>query len=325
MKPGSLLAVIALVVVLLAGMGIYSDINKLRSTVQAFSWWVMLPALGLAFSNYLIRFGKWQVFLLGLGERVPLRENLSVYLSGLSMSVTPGKVGEVLKCYLLHRTSGVAVTQTFPVVVAERLTDLLAVVLLAAYGVSTLGIGWDALIAALALCGFVVLMSVWTRGFTFFLDRLSFLGFIRRRRQTLLDLQSSLLRVVSWRSLTVGTFISLFAWLAECLAFYLILGAAGVAIPLGDAIFAYSLGTVAGAVTMLPGGLVATEASMVALLEKVLHCCSSSQAITTVLVVRICTLWFAVLVGMIALRHVKTLMGSQSTRQLVNEATSSSQ
>ena len=65
-----------------------------------------------------------------LHVRVETWLSLRIFLCGLVMSVTPGKLGEVLKAYLVRRHVGVPVTRTGPIVVAERVTDLLALVLL---------------------------------------------------------------------------------------------------------------------------------------------------------------------------------------------------
>ncbi len=307
MKARQFLVVVILVVLLLAGAGLYGDVTTLLATARDFGWWVVLPALTLAFLNYLIRFGKWHYFLHAGELPIPIRVSFPVFLAGLSMSVTPGKVGEVLKCYLLKQICDSPASRTFPVVLAERLTDLLAVVALAAYGVTSLGVGLDVLAAAVSMCGVIVVFAVWRRGFRWVLGLASWIPFVRKRSEDLLSMQESLAGMVGWKPMLTGIAISVVAWFAECVAFYLILGAAGSAVSLANAVFAYSLGTVAGAVTMLPGGLVATEASMVGLLERVLGCCSASQAITAVLVVRLCTLWFSVVLGAVALRWVRRM------------------
>jgi len=54
----------------------------------------------------------------------------------LAMSVTPGKLGELFKCLMLKREVDARYAATVPVVLDERLTDLVAVVLLAAVGVA---------------------------------------------------------------------------------------------------------------------------------------------------------------------------------------------
>mgnify|MGYP002640774802 CR=1 FL=1 len=319
MRASQVLLVLLLLVVMLGGIGFYTDLSDLTQQAFDFSWWLLFPALGLALLNYLLRFSKWHFFLAELGQKVPAGDSLRVFLAGLSMSVTPGKVGELLKSYLLARTSGVEASKSVPVVVAERLTDLLAVVLLAAWGAYSLGYGVDVILVALALCGAVVVFATWEGGFLWLLDRLSRFPFVKQRRTSLVGLQRSMVALVGWKSMTVGTLISVVAWFAECVSFYLILHGLGVSFSLGNTVFVYSLGTVAGAVTMLPGGLVATEASMVAMLAE-LFSTPKGAAVASVLLVRLCTLWFAVAVGLLGLASVKKRLGAKKTSDLVDNA-----
>src|SRR5438309_188150 len=52
----------------------------------------------------------------------------------MAMAMTPGKVGEVLKSYLLKQVRGTPIATSAPIVVAERLTDGIAMLFLSAAG-----------------------------------------------------------------------------------------------------------------------------------------------------------------------------------------------
>ena len=308
---GRIIFVALLLVAMAAGAGVYADVSALAEEFAGFDWWIVAPALVLAFANYVIRFGKWHYFLHVVGQPAPVRESGLVFFSGLSMSVTPGKVGELLKSYLLNKTSGVPPSASVPVVVAERLTDLISLILLAAFGVATLGYGWDIVAVAAGLCGLVIVFALWKSAGTFALGLLARLPLLKGRKSWLEELQETLYTLVGPKSMLFGTVLSVAAWFAECAAFALVLKAAGVPLSLANATFIYALGTIAGAVTMLPGGLVATEASMVFMLVEFFAACSRAEAVTSVLVVRLCTLWFAVLVGLAALWLTKAALSGE--------------
>lgn len=317
MRTSRVLTIVLLLVLMLAGIGLYADVRSLGQALVDFAWWTVVPALALAFANYVFRFFKWHFYLHAVGQRLPVRFSAEVFFAGLSMSVTPGKVGELLKSYLLKQSAGVPVSVSAPVVLAERLTDLIALLVLALFGVATSGYGWDIMAVGALLCGGVLVLALWKRAGVFVMDLLSGFKFFSQRRDSVLELQAALFQLVGPRNLCVGTLISVAAWFAECLAFHLVLSGAGIDLPLSSAVFVYSLGTVAGAVTMLPGGLVATEASMVFVLVEVFCAATRPAAVTAVLVVRICTLWFAVLVGLAALGLVKRHLGRRDFQQAV--------
>src|SRR6185436_15552332 len=110
------------------------------------------------------------------------------------------------------------------------------------------------------------------------------------------------------RELLGPTLIATIGWSLECTAFWLIARAlAPGAIPFLFAVYTFSLSAVAGAVLILfPGGLGVTEASMGALLRRryvlagIAAEAANAKAISATLLIRLCTLWFAVGVGLVA-------------------------
>src|SRR5262249_10688598 len=74
-------------------------------------------------------------YLAVLGIRgIPKRESFLTFLSGFVLTITPGKVGEVFKSLILFRLRGIEIARTAPIVVAERLTDLIGVIAMIAVG-----------------------------------------------------------------------------------------------------------------------------------------------------------------------------------------------
>jgi uncharacterized protein (TIRG00374 family) len=102
--------------------------------------------------------------------------------------------------------------------------------------------------------------------------------------------------------LMLTTLLSVAAWLCECAGFWLVLrGLPGGAIPVQLAIFIYAATTVLGALSFLPGGLGVTEGSMILLLVRTARGMTHSAAVVATILIRLCTLWFSVLVGVVAL------------------------
>jgi uncharacterized membrane protein YbhN (UPF0104 family) len=125
--------------VVLVVLGLWADGRALMDSFRAFDLRYVAPVLGLTLLNYLIRFGKWHYYLGRLGHHPRPTDSALVFLSGLSMAATPGKLGELVKAKLLASRSGVPAADTASVVIAERLTDVLALVLISAGGVVASG------------------------------------------------------------------------------------------------------------------------------------------------------------------------------------------
>jgi len=86
------------------------------------------------------------------------------------------------------------------------------------------------------------------------------------------------------------------------LGYYFVLaGFAGVdATPL-VCLFLWSSTTLIGAVSFMPGGLGATEGSLAVLATRLVGGVTAPIALASTLLIRACTLWFAVLIGGISL------------------------
>lgn len=143
-------------VALYGGFVLYVGAREIGTTLAQFRWLAFLLALGLATANYGLRFLKWEYYLARLDIRgVGKLDSLLVFLSGFVLTVTPGKVGEVFKSAVLRETHGVPAARTAPIVIADRLTDVIGIIVL--IGLGSLGFSggltWAGIGAALVLLG----------------------------------------------------------------------------------------------------------------------------------------------------------------------------
>ncbi|HXO19730.1 MAG TPA: lysylphosphatidylglycerol synthase domain-containing protein, partial [Thermoanaerobaculia bacterium] len=159
-----LLATLALGVLACVGLVLYSDAHKVAGRLADFSLVLLLPILGLSLCNYTLRFLRWQLYLKRLAVVLPWGRSLAVYLVGFLLSVTPGKAGELGKAWLIRELGGGPALRVVPAVLAERVSDLLGVVVL--FSLEALTIPGGRLLAACglaAVAGAGILLT-WERG-----------------------------------------------------------------------------------------------------------------------------------------------------------------
>ncbi len=273
------------------------DAKKTIAALAASNWWYVPLVLLLACGNYLFRFFRWSLYLRRLGISVPLRKSMTVFMSGLAMSVTPGKFGELIKCYGLKQTSGTPVAQSASVVFAERFTDLIAVLVLAGVGALGFHYGTRVILVSLAVLAGLLVLVMCRPVIRSLLRHLSSYQRFSRIVQKVSELYEHTFRLLLPVPLLSGIFLGALAWFFECLGFWLVLIAVHAPLSLGIAIFIYAFATLFGAITFLPGGLGATEGSLTGLL--VLRDVPKNEAVAAALIIRGATLWFAVLVGLL--------------------------
>jgi uncharacterized protein (TIRG00374 family) len=267
-----------------------------------FQWLLAVAALGLAFLNYLVRFGRWHYYLKILGLSIPAGHSFLVFLGGFSLTVTPGKLGEAVKALLLRESHGIAAARTAPIVVAERLTDLMGLLLLACVGIFSFKADPRFLIVGAALIVFgLVVISVRSIAM-FFLRLFARIPGLRKIAPKLEEAYQTTAALLRPAPLVLGVVLSTVSWFFECAAFWAVVhGFAGASVDLQAATFIYASMTVAGALSFLPGGLGVTEAGMLAMLGELAVGCGRSVAAAATFVTRLCTLWFAVIIGIAAL------------------------
>lgn len=303
-----LLVPVLLALLALVGLSLFADARELAAALVRFDRSLLLPVLALSLLNYGLRFARWELYLDRLGVRLPRLDSLAVVLVGFLLSVTPGKAGELGKAWLVRELGGGPARRALPAVLAERVTDLLGVVLLVGLGALALGgrLGpWIAAGAVAVTAAAVALLS-WRGGahaLFHLLERLPRVGDHVRHVEELYD---RLVALVSPRLLAAGLALSTTAWGAEGVGFWLVVRDYSAAAAPLRAVFDYSTSTLAGALSMLPGGLLAAEGSLAALLDA--QGLDNAAAASATLIIRGATLWFAVGLGLVALPWVLARM-----------------
>jgi uncharacterized protein (TIRG00374 family) len=186
-----------------------------------------------------------------------------------------------------------------PIVLAERVYDFLAVLLLAAAGLSVwpgplVGLG-GGLVAAASVPVLLALFQVRPIRERL-LARLASRPQLARFRDGLEGAATSLGRLLGPANAAWAVTLSTAAWACECVGLWLVCRGLGLDVPLGQAFFIYAAGTLVGSLSFLPGGLGGTEATIVWLLGKV--AVAGPPALAAAIIIRIFTLWLAVAVGL---------------------------
>ncbi len=284
---------------------LYGDWQALSRTLADFPWAWLPAVLGLTLANYVGRLLKWYWYLRLIQVPIPFGSSARVFGVGMLMVMTPGKVGEFLKSYMVRNVTGTPMAVTAPVVLAERMTDGLAMLILSGVGLLAFQDPTTRWIALLALGTLSLgILAIQVRPLALGLLALGRrMPLVRRFADSLADFYESSYRLFRPRNLAVAVGIGVVSWLCEGLAYYLVLR--GIGLPGSPeavlaAVFIFSISTVVGAMVATPGGLGGTEGSLVALSTQLLEL-GRTPATAAALLVRFATLWFGVLVGLICL------------------------
>ncbi len=292
------LVVAATAVIYVAGAAVIGW-GHLRDHLSRFPLGLFLPLAGLSLANYLLRWLRWELYLRRLAVDIPRRASAILYFASFLMVITPGKIGEVFKAALLRERFAVPLARGVPIVLSERIYDFLGVLLLAAAGLATwhgpLAGARGGLAAAAcvpALLGLFHIRPVRER----LLARLAASPRLSRYKDGLEGAASGLGTLLGPRVAAWSIVLSTAAWACEALGMWLVCRGLGLGVALGPACFIYATATLLGSLSFLPGGIGGTEAAIVWLLGNV--GVAGAPAAAAALIIRIVTLWLAVVVGL---------------------------
>lgn len=290
----------------------FADAKNTVNALKEFKIFYLPLILGLTFVNYLLRFVKWHYFLKQIEVDISLKDSFAVFLSGLAMSVTPGKVGELLKSLLLKEIKNVPVSKTAPVVFAERLSDGFGLILLSLTGMMMFSHGKEVL-AFVAIAMLAILFVIKNpKMYNYFIDLCGKVPFVKRFVSYIEIMFESAGKLMCLRALLFTVLLSVISWSFECIAFYYVFIGLNHKVSLVIAVFTLAFSSVVGAASMLPGGLGAAEGSIMGLLVKVAGVPKNIAAVATI-IIRFCTLWFGVFLGLLALASKRQLLGNISS------------
>jgi glycosyltransferase 2 family protein len=293
MAKNKIWIIILLVSLVYITMGIYADFGKLSLTISYFHWKYFLLLLILTTIGYFIRYIKWDLFLKTAGVYLDHKENLFVFFSGMSMIVTPGKLGEIWKSWLIRDISGDELSKTLPVVIIDRVTDVISLVFLSFMGIFYYREGISFLIV-LSVCfiGFYVAVrsTTFSGRINIFLEK----RFIKYTNDVQL-MHETMNKIMEPKVFVPLTLINALAWFFECMGLYSVIVGFGQSIDISLSTFIFSFSSLAGGVSMIPGGIGVAEAGISGLL--IMNGFSPTLSVGIALILRLGSFWYGAILG----------------------------
>lgn len=295
MAKGKIWITLLLAVAVYLVMCIYADIDKLVLAFESFQWIYLILLIILTTLGYFIRYVKWNYFLNNIGVHLKNRDNLFVFFSGLSMIITPAKMGEIWKGWLIKEINGEKLSKTIPVVIIDRVTDLLALIILSLTGIFYYEKGSYLLIIILLLFAafFLVIKSKFiSEKIIFFMEKRA-----GKYSSDVLEMHRTFEETMDPKTLMVTTILAVSAWFCECLGLYFVIVGFSQYLTPTISTFVFSFSSLVGAASMIPGGLGVAEATISGLLQ--FFGLTSTVSVGVAMIVRLGTLWYGVILGLV--------------------------
>ena len=278
----------------------YSDLEiflKIYSQINLSYLFLIFSLLPL---TLFIRSRSQSILLNSIGINLSIKQNYHLFLTGLSMSITPIGFGQVIKSHFLENKYGHSISKSLPLVFVERLLDFIAIICLL----------WISLIFYFSNDTLIILLISTSILFSLFL-LLRFKKFIIKI-QTIIKNNSflskkfpnfeefnySLMKLLTLKiSIKTILLISLVTALEGMMIY---VGFLSFNIDLGyfESIQLFYTSVLVGIFSFLPGGIGITEGSFVLMLVK--QNFEFVIASSLIIFLRLITIWSVTIIGFIA-------------------------
>lgn len=289
--------------IVFVALSFFGDFKKTSHLIMTFNWLLFPVILFFSSLNFFFRFLRWEFLLKKINVKMKTSKSLLIFLSGLAMSITPLRSGELLKSGMIKKVTGHSLSHTASIVFVERLTDAIGMLILMSAGLLIFNYGRVIFFLCVLITVFSIVILNHEKISLKIISFFSCLPFLRKRQQNLKSLYSSSKAMLGYASLLLLIALSTIAWASIVFGGYLVFFLLGVKFSiliLLSFAFIFCFSGALGFLTAVPGGLGVSEASVAGLLILLLHL-PKDIAAAGVLITRLSTLWFGTLIGIISL------------------------
>ena len=296
-----------LILIFIAAIGIYaiflflSDFSIISEKISNFKINYLPLILLLVSVSWIPIIIKWHFLLKNCELDVPLTKSIAVFFAGIAFEITPGQIGTLMKSQILKTSCNIPRTKTVPIVVVEKMYDLIGAILASIIGIVSLGIDFYLIIIAILFLAVIFFFMYYRPASEIFFKRITKTKFFSKHVDNITEFHTIIQKSTHVKVATICILLSVTYWFIISIAVYYVLMAFDVNVLDYLTILAiYTTSILLGAISFIPGGIGVTEGSISGLFT--LNGIDISTALILSVMIRVFTLWYSVGVGFISLK-----------------------
>ena len=296
-----------IIIIIIAVVGLYatfliaSDISTISDKISSFKIEFLPIIILLVTSGWFVMFARWHLLLKNSKISIPKKDSFIIYMSGIALSIIPGRVGELIKSQLLKTKFGIPRTKTVPIVIMEQLYTLIGLIAVSFFGIWFFELGAYVLALFTAALAFVFILISSKKIFSKMIAILEKRKFTSRFAEPLSSSYDIIKKSMRGPVVFYAIILTSIFWLLEAITVYFVLLSFGVNyIEFLTVIPTYTTSLMLGFLSFLPMGLGVVEGSLASFFS--MQGIEISLSLTLVIIIRLFTRWYGVALGFVALR-----------------------
>ena len=296
-----LILVLVAVVVIYAIFLFISDFSIISEKISNFKTNYLPLILLLVSASWVPLIIKWHFLLKNCEIDIPLRKSIAVFFAGVAFEITPGQIGSLIKSQLLKTSSNIPRTKTVPIIVAEKVYDLIGAILASIIGIIILGMDFYLIIIAILALAVIFFFMFYRPASEIFFKRITKTKFFSKYVDNMSEFHAIIQKSTNVKAATVCILLGVTYWfIISSAAYYTLIAFDVNVLDYLTVLAIYTTSILLGAISFVPAGIGVAEGSIAGLFT--LNGIDVSTALILSVMIRVLTLWFSVCVGFIALK-----------------------
>ena len=296
-----------IIIVIIAVVGLYatfliaSDINTISDKISSFKIEFLPLIILLVTSGWFVLFARWHLLLINSKIYIPKKDSLVICLSGMALSIIPGRVGELIKSQILKTKFGIPRSKTAPIIILEQLYTLIGLIIVSFFGIWLFELGAYVIGFFTAALIFSLIVISSKKNFDKLIGVFKKIKIASKFIEPLSSSHDIIKKSMSGPIVFYATTLTVIFWLLEAISVYFVLLSFGIDnLEFLMIIPTYATSLMLGVLSFLPMGLGVVEGSLTSFFS--LQGIEVSLALTLVIVIRLFTRWYSVAIGFLALK-----------------------
>ena len=296
-----------IIIVIIAVVGLYatfliaSDINTISDKISSFKIEFLPLIILLVTSGWFVLFARWHLLLINSKIYIPKKNSLVICLSGMALSIIPGRVGELIKSQILKTKFGIPRSKTAPIIILEQLYTLIGLIIVSFFGIWLFELGAYVIGFFTAVLIFSLIVISSKKNFDKLIGVFKKIKIASKFIEPLSSSHDIIKKSMSGPIVFYATALTVIFWLLEAISVYFVLLSFGIDnLEFLMIIPTYATSLMLGVLSFLPMGLGVVEGSLTSFFS--LQGIEVSLALTLVIVIRLFTRWYSVAIGFLALK-----------------------
>ena len=282
---------------------IISDVNSISNEFSNFQIEYLPLILVLITSGFFSLILRWNLLLKKSGIIIPNTSSILIFMGGVSLSIVPGKAGELIKSELLKIKFNIPRSKSVSIIIVEQVYSGIGLVITSLFGLYYFDLGIYVTIGfSIIVFSFFLFLSS-TKLFQKFSKIFTRIKFLEKFVENISESQLVLKNLIKGKFVAIMISLSTLFWIFISSAVYFILVAFGINIFELFAIWTmYSSSIMLGFVSFLPVGIGVVEGSFAGFMAY--RGIDISIALTLIIIVRLLVEWLPISAGFICLKFI---------------------